>query len=126
MIINKIKFLLLDYLFSTDSNMLKSLNEFKNVINTLTFSCDTIILPTSIQQYDHSHKLLVSSIINPLCTFGVSTEVEVQLVNIQQRNRNKLQQLQVDLKNIDDKLATEKYQQNTSQRTKTKDLTKVF
>lgn len=106
--------------------MLESLNQFKNVINTLTFSCDTIILPISIQQYDNSHKLLVSSIINPLCTFGVSTDVEVQLVDVQQRNRKKLQQLQVDLKNIDDKLATEKYQQNTSQRTKTKDLTKVF
>lgn len=80
----------------------------------------------SIQQYDHSRKLVVNSVINPLCTFGVSTDVEVQLVDVQQRNNKKLQQLQVDLNNFNDKLATEKYQQNTSHRTKTKDLAKVF
>lgn len=115
-----------DYLFATDAKLLHSFEKFKSVINTLTFSTDTIILPMSIEQYENPEKLILSSILNPSCSFGLTTDVEVKLIDVNQHNRKKLLALESELKEILDKVATAKYQKKAKPHRKERDTAKVI
>lgn len=119
--INSIK----GYLFSTDSNMLEILRKFQNPINSLTFSLETIIQPMAMDAFDDCDKLILSSIVNDRCSVAISTDIKVQLIDIQERNRKKLAKLEENLNYITTKMSSEKYKKKAKSYHKAKDLKQV-
>lgn len=113
------------YLFSTDSNTIEILNKFREPINSLTFSIETNIVPMKMEHFNERCKIILSSIVNERCTIAISTDVEVQLIDIQERNRKKLVKLQENLKLWIDKTTTEKYKKKAKSFTKERDLSQV-
>lgn len=80
----------------------------------------------SIEQYENPEKLILSSILNPSCSFGLTTDVEVKLIDVNQHNRKKLLALESELKEILDKVATAKYQKKAKPHRKERDTAKVI
>lgn len=78
-----------------------------------------------MDNFDERYKLILSSIVNEHCTIAISTDVEVQLIDIQERNRKKLAKLQESLKFLIDKTTTEKYKKKAKSYTKERDLSQV-
>lgn len=94
-------------------------------MNSLTFSEETNILAMKLDDYDGRNKLILSSIVNERCTVAISTDIEVQLIDIQERNKKKLTKLQLNLKGLIDKTTTEKYKKKAKPHTKERDLSQV-
>lgn len=118
-------FLSSGYLFSTDTKTLEILQKYKRTINALTFSLETIILPIKMDTFSEREKLILSSIVNEHSTVAISTDIKVQLIDIQERNRKKLAKLQENLKFMNDKISTEKYVKKAKPHTKQRDLLQV-
>lgn len=91
----------------------------------MTFSEETNILAMKFDDYDERSKLILSSIVNERCTVAISTDIEVQLIDIQERNKKKLAKLQENLKGLIDKTTTEKYKKKAKPHTKDRDLSRV-
>ncbi|XP_031639875.1 valine--tRNA ligase [Contarinia nasturtii] len=113
------------YIFSTDAEMLKILKQFQRPINSLTFSVETSILPMEMDAFGEKEKLLLTSILNERCSIAISTDVKIQLVDIQERNKKKLAKLQENLKFMIDKISRDKYCKKATSRTKEKDSLKI-
>lgn len=105
--------------------MLRILNEFKRSINSLTFALETNIQPLQIDAFEQREKLVLSSIVNERCAVAISTDVEVQLIDIQERNKKKLSKLQDTLETLMNKISTEKYKKKTKPHIKQRDLNQV-
>lgn len=105
--------------------MIDSLNKFQDVMNTLTFSAGTTIHPTSIDQFEHHDKLILQSIVNESCTFGISTDIDVQLIDVHERSKRKLRRLEKELQEMNDKISTEKYKKKSKPHQIANDLSKV-
>lgn len=105
--------------------MLNILKKFQRPINSLTFALETIIQPTSMDAFDDREKLILSSIVNDRCSVAISTDVKVQLIDIQERNRKKLAKLQESLNLLIDKTTREKYIKKAKSYQKAKDLQQV-
>lgn len=95
----------LGYLFTTDTNLLRILGECRHSIDQLTFSLETCIIPTEMSAYQEREKLILTSIVNRDCSVGISTDVPVQLIDIQERNRKKLAKLQQNLMELNERIA---------------------
>lgn len=78
-----------------------------------------------MENFNERCKIILSSIVNERCTIAISTDVEVQLIDIQERNRKKLVKLQENLKLWIDKTTTEKYKKKAKSFTKERDLSQV-
>lgn len=113
------------YLFSTDSKMLEILQKFQQPINTLTFSLETNILPMKMDTFSEREKFILTSIVNERCSVAISTDVNVQLIDIQERNKKKLAKLQENLKILIDKTSTEKYVKKAKSHIKERNLSQV-
>ncbi|XP_055315839.1 valine--tRNA ligase-like isoform X2 [Sitodiplosis mosellana] len=113
------------YLFSTDSKTLEILQKFQRPINSLTFSMETNILPTKMDAFLEREKLILTSILNERCTVAISTEVKVKLIDIQERNKKKLNKLQESLKFIIAKTTTDKYVKKAKPHIKERDLSQI-
>lgn len=105
--------------------MLRILNEFERSINSLTFSLATSIQPLRIDEFEEREKLILSSIVNERCVVAISTDVQVQLIDIQERNKKKLAKLQDTLQTLMDRIATDKYQKKVKPQTKQNNLNQV-
>lgn len=75
--------------------------------------------------FSESEKLILTSIVNERCSVAISTEVNVQLIDIQERNKKKLAKLQENLKIFIDKTTTEKYVKKVKSHTKERNLSQV-
>lgn len=75
--------------------------------------------------YNERNKLILSSIVNERCTIAISTDIEVQLIDIQERNKKKLAKLQEKLRGLIDKTTAEKYKKKAKPHTKERDLSQV-
>lgn len=115
----------LGYLFTTDSNLLRIFNECHHPIDQLTFSLDTCVIPSEMSVYAEREKLILTSIINQNCSVGISTDVPVQLIDIQERNRKKLAKLQEHLTQLNERMSSEKYRKKTKPHRKKIDLDQV-
>lgn len=115
----------LGYLFTTDSNLLRILSENRHSIDQLTFSLETCIIPSELSAYAEREKLILTSIVNRNCSVGITTDVPVQLIDIQERNRKKLAKLQENLMELNDRITNEKYRKKTKPHRKEKDLAQV-
>lgn len=78
-----------------------------------------------MEQFNERDKLILSSTVNERCSVAISTDIPVQLIDIQDRNKKKLAKLQIMLKEMLDKISTEKYRQKAKPHTKQKDLIQV-
>lgn len=78
-----------------------------------------------MDKFNERQKLILSSTVNERCSVGISTDMPVQLTNIQERNKKKLAKLEVQLKEMLDKISTEKYRRKAKPHTKQKDLIQV-
>lgn len=105
--------------------MLKILQQFERPINVLTFSVETSFLPMEMDVFSESQKLILTSILNERCSIGISTDVKVQLIDIQERNMKKLTKLEDNLKFMINKISKEKYCKKAKAHTKERDLLKV-
>lgn len=92
----------------------------------MTFSAETIISSAPIEQSESYNKFILTSIINPLCSFGLVTDNDIELVDGNEHNRKKIVKLEKELKLIIDKTSTKKYQKNAKAHTKERDSTKVL
>lgn len=115
----------LGYLFTTDSDLLRILNECHHSIDMLTFSLETCIIPSEISAYPEREKLILTSIVNDKCSVGISTDVPVQLIDIQERNKKKLATLQENLMELKERISSEKYRKKTKPHRKERDLAQV-
>lgn len=78
-----------------------------------------------IDDFDEQNKLILSSIVNERCTVAISTDSEVQLVDIQERNKKKLAKLHENLHLLMEKTTAEKYIKKTKPRIKERDSSQV-
>lgn len=115
----------LGYLFTTDTNLLRILSKCHHTIDQLTFSLETCIIPSEISTYAEREKLILTSIVNKNCSVGISTDVPVQLIDIQERNKKKLAKLQENLTQLNERMLTEKYRKKTKPHRREKDLAQV-
>lgn len=115
----------LGYVFSTDSNVLRILNEFQRPINSLTFSLETTIVPMEMEAFGERDTFILSSIVNERCSVAISTDVPVQLINIQERNKKKLSKLKDRLSEIQARISEKKYIERAKVHTKERDLAQV-
>lgn len=106
--------------------MLRILNEYQQPINSLTFSLETNILPMSMDDFNDRNKLILSSIVNECCSAAISTDVPVELIDIQDRNKKKLSKLQGQRDEILAKISTAKYQKKAKPHTKQRDSAQVL
>lgn len=113
------------YLFTTDSNLLRILNECHHPIDQLTFSLETCVIPSEMSVFADREKFILTSIINQNCSVGISTDVPVQLVDIQERNRKKLAKLQENLAQLNERMSTEKYRKKTKPHRRKTDFDQV-
>lgn len=105
--------------------MIKTLKKFKDVINTLTFSVETSVHEIPINEFEHQEKIILNSMVNKSCTFGISTDVDVQIIDVHERNRKKLHRLELELKQLNDKMSSERYKRKTKPFRVANDLSKV-
>lgn len=113
------------YLFATDGTVLEILRKFQQPINSLTFSVETIVLPGQMAEFMEKEKFILSSIIDKCCSFGISTDVPVETVDIQERNKKKIAKLQARLDELNNKISTEKYMKKAKSHVKERDLCQV-
>lgn len=78
-----------------------------------------------MDDFEYREKLILSSIVNERCSIGISTNVEVQLIDIQERNKKKLFKLKESLEILIKKTSTEKYHKRAKSDKKEKDLSHV-
>lgn len=75
--------------------------------------------------YAEREKLILTSIVNQNCSVGISTDIPVQLIDIQERNRKKLAKLQENLTQLNERMSSEKYRKKTKAHRREKDLAQV-
>lgn len=86
---------------------------------------ETHIVPSEISVYPEREKLILTSIVNDKCTVGISTDLAVQLIDIQERNRKKVAKLQENLIKLQERMSNEKYRKKTKPHRIEKDLAEV-
>lgn len=91
----------------------------------LTFSLETCIVPSDISEYPEREKIILTSIVNNKCSVGISTDIPVRLIDIQERNKKKLAKLQDNLMELNERILTEKYRKKTKPHRKERDLAQV-
>lgn len=86
---------------------------------------ETCIIPSEISVYSEREKLILTSIINNKCSVGITTDIPVQLIDIQERNKKKLATLHEDLMELKERISSEKYRKKAKPHRKEKDLAQV-
>lgn len=116
----------LDYLFTVDAELLERLERYKSAINHLTFSCDTHICSTHVEQFSNADQLCLKLIVDDTFSFGVTTDAIVDLTDIEQQNEKRIKQLNMELESLNGVIANEAYEINTSKRERIRNTLKVF
>lgn len=75
--------------------------------------------------FSERKNLILSSIVNERCSVAISTDVPVQLIDVQDRNKKKLEKLRGHLTEMLDKISTDKYQKKAKPHIKQRDLAQV-
>lgn len=117
---------LLGHLFTTDSNLLRILNECRHSIDLLTFSLETCIVPTEMSAYSKPENLILTSIVNKKCSVGISTDIPLQLIDVHERNKKKLAKFQANLTEWKERISSEKYRKKAKPHRKENDLAQVI
>lgn len=75
--------------------------------------------------FPEREKLILTSIVNNKCSVGISTDIPVQLIDIQERNKKKRAKLQNNLMEWQKRISNEKYRKKTKPHKKEADLVQV-
>lgn len=76
----------------------------------------------AIEKFPNQQTLIVRSKVNDACTFGISTDINV---DVEEGHRKKLNRLEAQLNALNEKISSEEYQKKKSILSKNKDLMKV-
>lgn len=111
-----------DYLFSKDPETVALLEKFSDWITRLTFSVETTVHHMTIEEFPNQQTIILRSKVNDACTFGISTDINV---DVEEGHRKELDRLKAKLNALNAKISSEEYQKERGKLRKNKDLMKV-
>lgn len=76
----------------------------------------------AIEEFSEQQTIIVRSKVNDLCTFGISTDINV---DIEEGHRKVLNRLEAQLNALNEKISSEEYQKKKGKLRKNNDLIKV-
>lgn len=104
---------------------MERLQRYKSTINHLSFSCDTIIIPTHIDHFESTDQFVLNLAIDDVLAFGVTADAPVQLLDIEQQNQKRLQQFRTEWETLNDAVSHGLYESKTSKNERKRNASKV-
>lgn len=83
---------------------------------------ETTVHLMAIEEFPNQQTIIVRSKVNDACTFGISTDINI---DVEDGHRKELNRLEAQLNALNEKISSEEYQKKKGKLRKNKDLMKV-